>query len=211
MFMLLPCFLPCPALLPRRRASAPTCRAPEANLRIFRDFRRLPDDSDDEAPPSFEPLYPPGRPIPLLPPFRPTSPEDDFAFHATRVRKREAAAGPPTRVVAIAADHATLYAEVIRDAPAEGQMWLRPLMLREEDDSDASCVEWVDLRATSDFFLPGDAVDGASVDAERKTVLDVMLAAGEGDLEKRVLGDEVESDVFRVLLADFLLRFQKEM
>jgi hypothetical protein len=183
-------------------------------MRAFRDFRQLPPGDAgggrSGSTPGPERFAPFDGSRPLLPPFRPATPEAAFSYHGARVREREEAAGAAAaarRVVAVrggGAGEGTLFAEVVQEEGLrDGLVWLRPLMLR---NGSAGEAEWIDLRQTSDVFLERAGLDDAAVDAETRTVLDIMLIAAEGDLWKRVvdLDDTHDLDRFRNVLSRFL-------
>lgn len=197
-----------PSTLPLRSASrrpvdARRALQPTAGLRAFRPFTPpSPGDSDGSEgdPPRFAPF---DGSRPLLPPFRPATPEAEITFHVSRVQKREKAgeaAKAANRVIAVpSATKGTLFAEVVQDDLPHGKVWLRPLMLLGEVD------EWCDLRQTSDCFLPSTFL-GDSIPSETRTTLQLNMIAAESDLMDRLVNDEREGDneAHRKILSDFL-------
>lgn len=203
------------------RSPTPPRLVPRAGLRAFRDFPiPRPGGSaggagrDDGAARRFEPF---DGSLPLLPPFRPATPEADFARHGERVRGRERAAREARearRVVSLLSGGDRLYAEMVQEAGVkDGKVWLRPLMLhvgegggrREDEERDGESY-WMDLRQTSDVLLPKEAVCMEPVEPARKVVLDMTLAAAEKDLYKRVvdMDDGVDLRSHRAALAGFI-------
>lgn len=148
---------------------------------IMLAFRSRPSRSDDKFE-SFD------GSLPLLPPWRPSSPEEDFVYHGRRARAREQAAQSFRRIVSVSADGDTgdvLFAEVIQDTQKEGTMWVRPLLMRNQSKDTL-----LDMRGTIDILLPSSCV--AEPDLETRTFVSMSVAASEHDFYNRFLGDDSE-------------------
>lgn len=184
-------------LLPRRTASflprtSSYCspQEPTARLRDHKGARPPPPSDDGSLPP-------------LLPPFRPATPEAELAPHVARVAGRERAgreAQAAKRVTAVSSTAmGTLFAEVVQGGLPHGNVWLRPLMLKGPKGG------WRDLRQTSDCLLPESLLQDA-ISPETRTALKLHLIAAESDLMDRLVNDEREAEnvTFRKILTDFV-------
>eukprot|EP00737_Agarophyton_chilense_P001633 gb/GEZJ01001832.1/.p1 GENE.gb/GEZJ01001832.1/~~gb/GEZJ01001832.1/.p1 ORF type:complete len:151 (+),score=23.50 gb/GEZJ01001832.1/:35-487(+) len=76
---------------------------------------------------------------PLLPPWRPSSLEDEFGYTAKRIESRQKAQPTLRRIVKVEKKgFATMFAEVVQELDdGKGRIWLRPLLLSNDQKDTA--------------------------------------------------------------------------
>jgi hypothetical protein len=153
----------------------------------------------------------------MLPPWRPASPEEDFGYHGARARARERAAEEARPIVAVVAskgNEEVLYAELVQSGLKGGRAWLRPLMLMRTtglsgtNNGQGHQDSWLDMRATSDVFLPEHLV--SKPDDAKRTLVAMSVAASEQDLLERYIGSQDGFDNIKFILSDFVRKLDIE-
>jgi hypothetical protein len=152
----------------------------------------------------------------MLPPWRPASPEEDFGYHGARARARERAAEDVRPIVAVVAGKGheeVLYAELVQSGLKGGRAWLRPLMLMKTTGPSGTNGEghqdsWLDMRATSDVFLPERLV--IKPDDAKRTLVAMSVAASETDLLERYIGSQDGFEKHNIILNDFVRKLDIE-
>jgi hypothetical protein len=184
----------------RSKRNGVTSRAAGSSIRA--SMGRRP----SRPPESFEPF---DGSMPMLPPWRPASPEEDFSYHSAHTRACERAAEDLRPIVAVAAtsdEQEVLYAELVQGGLKGGRAWLRPLMLVKRgaggSEGDSHGDSWLDMRATSDVFLPEHLV--VTPDDTARTLVVMSVAASERDLLDRCIGSDDGFEDSRFILSDFV-------